>query len=290
MDQKLLQDLQTILHSRLELRLFDSLIEHLEHSASVYPDSIRLKTRNDRDQLLSYQGITYFSVVYTLREKPVISAGAVVKNSNGDFVPVMRFRDQNSALSDVPPGYRFPYTKPNWTNVEIRMETIELFPRLLDNEIRSYFAKYASTSRKPTTNGPPKGPTEGYGPMLSFIFGIVGFVAGLYSDSDFLVIGGLLTAIAGLVVLMVGMSTGKYTEPPPSVTYHSASTETEWGSSIGCPRCGSNQITAQKRGFKVGRAVGVGLATGAVGGLLAGAAGKDKITITCLKCGKQWSP
>ncbi|ABK60959.1 hypothetical protein [Clostridium novyi] len=47
-----------------------------------------------------------------------------------------------------------------------------------------------------------------------------------------------------------------------------------------CPKCGSTQITANKRGFSIGKA----LLLGGVGGFI----GKDKIEITCLKCGYRW--
>ena len=54
-----------------------------------------------------------------------------------------------------------------------------------------------------------------------------------------------------------------------------------------CPKCYSTQVSANKRGFKMGRAVVAGTLTlGA--GLLAGAAGKNKIEVTCLKCGHKW--
>ncbi len=57
---------------------------------------------------------------------------------------------------------------------------------------------------------------------------------------------------------------------------------------ITCPKCGSTQIHAGKRGFKTGRAVGVGLFTFCLGGVIAGAAGKNKVMITCLNCGHTW--
>jgi len=47
-----------------------------------------------------------------------------------------------------------------------------------------------------------------------------------------------------------------------------------------CPKCGSTQITANKRGFSVGKAV----LLGGIGGFI----GKNKIEITCLKCGYSW--
>lgn len=58
-----------------------------------------------------------------------------------------------------------------------------------------------------------------------------------------------------------------------------------------CPRCHSTSITAQKRGFKVGRAVvGSALTGGLDVAALAGGIGKDKIIITCLNCGHNWKP
>ena len=57
---------------------------------------------------------------------------------------------------------------------------------------------------------------------------------------------------------------------------------------VKCPKCNSSQITANKRGFKLGRAIGVGIVTGGVGGVIAGAVGKNKVMITCLKCGHTW--
>ena len=57
---------------------------------------------------------------------------------------------------------------------------------------------------------------------------------------------------------------------------------------LACPKCGSQQIHVDKRGFKLGRAVGVGILTGGIGGVVAGAVGRNKIMITCLHCGHQW--
>jgi hypothetical protein len=56
-----------------------------------------------------------------------------------------------------------------------------------------------------------------------------------------------------------------------------------------CPKCGSNQITANKKGFSAGRAIAGDILLGPVG-LLAGAAGRNKIIITCLNCGCQFKP
>jgi predicted RNA-binding Zn-ribbon protein involved in translation (DUF1610 family) len=56
-----------------------------------------------------------------------------------------------------------------------------------------------------------------------------------------------------------------------------------------CPKCGSNQITANKKGFSGGKALAGVVLTGGIG-LLAGGIGRNKIQITCLNCGNQFKP
>jgi len=56
---------------------------------------------------------------------------------------------------------------------------------------------------------------------------------------------------------------------------------------IKCPKCGSTQLTANKKGFSAGKAVAGAVLTGGVG-LLAGAIGSNKVYITCLKCGYKY--
>lgn len=58
---------------------------------------------------------------------------------------------------------------------------------------------------------------------------------------------------------------------------------------IGCPKCGSTQITANKKGFSGKKAVAGAVLTGGIG-LLAGTIGSNKIKITCLSCGNQFQP
>jgi hypothetical protein len=60
-------------------------------------------------------------------------------------------------------------------------------------------------------------------------------------------------------------------------------------SNIKCPRCMSEQVTANKKGFSGGKALGGVLLTGGVG-LLAGTIGSNKVLITCLSCGKEFKP
>lgn len=60
-------------------------------------------------------------------------------------------------------------------------------------------------------------------------------------------------------------------------------------SEIKCPKCGSTQITANKKGFSGGKAVAGAILTGGIG-LLGGFLGSSKVKITCLNCGHSWSP
>src|ERR1700761_243700 len=58
---------------------------------------------------------------------------------------------------------------------------------------------------------------------------------------------------------------------------------------IVCPKCGSNQLSANKKGFSGQKAVAGAILTGGIG-LLAGTIGSNKIIITCLNCGHQFKP
>lgn len=59
---------------------------------------------------------------------------------------------------------------------------------------------------------------------------------------------------------------------------------------VKCPKCGSTQIHVDKKGFSTGKAVIGTVVANPVIGALAGAAGSNKIIITCLKCGNQFNP
>lgn len=54
-----------------------------------------------------------------------------------------------------------------------------------------------------------------------------------------------------------------------------------------CSKCGNKHITAQKQGFGIGKAVVGFVALGPVGSL-AGGINKNKIELTCLKCGHKF--
>lgn len=52
-----------------------------------------------------------------------------------------------------------------------------------------------------------------------------------------------------------------------------------------CPKCYSTSLSANKKGFSLGKAA---VGTLIAGGPLLGAVGKNKIEVTCLKCGHKW--
>ena len=60
-------------------------------------------------------------------------------------------------------------------------------------------------------------------------------------------------------------------------------------SKILCPKCGSEQISANKKGFSGGKALIGGLLMGPIG-LAVGALGRNKIKVTCLNCAATWDP
>jgi RNA polymerase subunit RPABC4/transcription elongation factor Spt4 len=63
----------------------------------------------------------------------------------------------------------------------------------------------------------------------------------------------------------------------------------ETGDSIRCPKCSSTQITAQKQGFGIGKAV-IGTLVSLPVGVASGFIRARKIYLTCLKCGHRFKP
>ena len=66
-------------------------------------------------------------------------------------------------------------------------------------------------------------------------------------------------------------------------------TRTDQGSQVRCPRCRSNQLSANKQGFGAGKGAVGCLLVGPVG-LAGGLIGSNKIKITCLNCGEVFDP
>lgn len=56
-----------------------------------------------------------------------------------------------------------------------------------------------------------------------------------------------------------------------------------------CPKCHSKYLNVQRKGYGVGKAAVGGLLAGPLG-LLAGGIGKNKLELTCLKCGHKFKP
>lgn len=64
--------------------------------------------------------------------------------------------------------------------------------------------------------------------------------------------------------------------------------ELEQSGQVYCPKCLSTSVSANKKGFGIGKAVVGAAAFGGIG-LAAGNLGAKKVICTCLKCGHQWS-
>ena len=57
---------------------------------------------------------------------------------------------------------------------------------------------------------------------------------------------------------------------------------------VRCPKCGCSQLSTQKKGMSGGTACCGALLVGPLG-LLCGLKGANKVIVTCLKCGHQWT-
>lgn len=58
---------------------------------------------------------------------------------------------------------------------------------------------------------------------------------------------------------------------------------------VQCPKCGSKQIVANKKGFGVGKAAAGVVLLGPLG-LAGGMIGSNEIALSCMKCGNRWEP
>lgn len=301
MDEQTMRDIQQVFDGKIEPQTFDKFCDTLDSAISENVDAIILRTRNEAGDVLKYQGTQYFSVVSIIRPKPVIFAAALESDPQKNGVPAIRFRDANTHLSSVPANFKFPYRKPNWTCVMIVPETIDQLEHLMRKEIRTYIGERAQSHTKKESSSNPDSPVQVW---LAIIVVLVGIVVGLYGLLT-IFDGGFGFLVLGLILFIVGIMMGPSSQsesqkdfktlryelygigkPSPKGSQSQGMAENQ----VTCPKCGSSQITAQKRGFKVGRAVATGLGVGVAGALLAGAAGKDKIIITCLQCGHEWRP
>ena len=57
---------------------------------------------------------------------------------------------------------------------------------------------------------------------------------------------------------------------------------------VGCPKCGSTELHAEKQGFSGKKALVGAVLTGGIG-LLAGTIGSKNVNVTCLKCGNRFN-
>lgn len=57
-----------------------------------------------------------------------------------------------------------------------------------------------------------------------------------------------------------------------------------------CPKCGSTSITANKKGWSLGKGLVGAVLINPIGGAATRMIGKNKIIITCLKCGYRFKP
>jgi hypothetical protein len=136
MEQHILDDLNNIFDNRLNNGTMIILNDNFDLIFAVHPNIFRIRTRNEKNEILSYHGENYFSLVQISQESPVVFAGALARNLETEIVPAIRFRDENISLHDVPTRFKFPYRKPNWTYVEIQKETVSYFRNLFESQIR----------------------------------------------------------------------------------------------------------------------------------------------------------
>lgn len=57
---------------------------------------------------------------------------------------------------------------------------------------------------------------------------------------------------------------------------------------VRCPKCGGTQLSANKKGFSLGKAIAGGVILTPIAGVATGMLGKNKVIVTCLNCGKQF--
>lgn len=115
------------------------------------------------------------------------------------------------------------------------------------------------------------------------VLGVLGLITTLiYSiaTKDWEVFGGFV-----VWVVIIAVVASKLQDKKKHV--EDAKDRVKTGDKIQCPRCGSSQVSVNRKGFSAGKAAAGGLLVGGVG-LLGGFAGSKKIEMTCLQCSHKW--
>jgi hypothetical protein len=127
------------------VELFNKLIEILDSLETKYSERALLRTRDDEKELLHSSSTNYFTYIEpSKKDKPdTIFAGALEKPPRGNRAPVIRVRSSNQFLAKIPSLFKFPFERernPEWTNIIVSSNTIEVLKEILHSEVESYFA------------------------------------------------------------------------------------------------------------------------------------------------------
>lgn len=127
MNQQTEAEIRNIYDSRIDNALFTRIMAYFDSILTIN-SKYYFKCRNNSNELMEH-----FSLFHSERTNRVVPAGALDKNLDDVVVPIIRFTNDNVALITIQPGFTFPYRKENenWTNVEIRNETINRLEVLL---------------------------------------------------------------------------------------------------------------------------------------------------------------
>lgn len=131
MPNEVIRDIELVLGT-MERPVRDRFFFQLDHVLETWEGKVLPRTRNEKSEPLGY-----FSLFLKEDEKPVIFAGALVKNEKGEKVPAVRFSPLNIFLEQVPTHLKFPYLErtPNWVYVSICRESVGYFLALMVYEV-----------------------------------------------------------------------------------------------------------------------------------------------------------
>jgi hypothetical protein len=133
MQENILNDFLTIYKNTIDDKLLKPLVNHIESILIQYRENVKLETRNDKGEFLGY-----FTFKAIDKKKTVIFAGGRDHDASGKKRPSIRFRNNNSILSQIPDVYKYPFQRDRkeiWTCVEIHRDTVNYFPLLMDYEV-----------------------------------------------------------------------------------------------------------------------------------------------------------